>query len=105
MNILGRDADVVFGDGQYYSKLPSISPLERAMIVVQEYIEAGLKEKDEKPEYDIFVVWYTKTLQNWKALVGSTLPDQEYYEVTFDGDKKKIYLDVYIKHANIEFSI
>jgi hypothetical protein len=105
MNILGRDAVVVFGDNQFISRHPAVSRQERALIFVQEYIEAGLRERDDKPaEYDVFIVSFTKILQNWQAIVGSTLPNGEYYEVTYDGDKKKIYLDVYIKHANIEFS-
>lgn len=46
---------------------------------------------------DVFVVWFCKTLQNWKALVSTILPDGMYYEVTYNGDKKEIYLDAYKK--------
>ena len=49
---------------------------------------------------DIYVVWFCKTLQNWKALVSTTLPDGMYYEVTYNGDKKEIYLDAYKKFEN-----
>ena len=49
---------------------------------------------------DVFVVWFCKTLQNWKALVSTTLPDGMYYEVTYNGDKKEIYLDAYKKFEN-----
>lgn len=31
---------------------------------------------------NVFIVWFCKTLQNWKALVSTTLPDGMYYEVT-----------------------
>ena len=49
---------------------------------------------------DVFVVWFCKTLQNWKALVSTTLPDGMYYEVTYNGDKKEVYLDAYKKFEN-----
>jgi hypothetical protein len=101
LSILGRPAVMIFGDNQFVSKHPDLPMQEKAMTFVTDYIEAGLKENDDKPEYDVFIVWFAKVLQNWKALVGSTLPDQEYYEVTYNGDKKETYLDVYVKHANI----
>ena len=49
---------------------------------------------------DVYVVWFCKTLQNWKALLSTTLPDGMYYEVTYNGDKKEIYLDAYKKFEN-----
>jgi uncharacterized protein DUF6275 len=50
---------------------------------------------------DIYVVWFCKTLQNWKALISTTVVDGRYYEVTYDGDKKQTYLDCYVKAVNI----
>lgn len=49
---------------------------------------------------DVYVVWFCKTLQNWKALLSTTLPDGMYYEVTYNGDKKEVYLDAYKKFEN-----
>lgn len=49
---------------------------------------------------NVFVVWFCKTLQNWKALVSTTLPDGMYYEVTYNGNKKEAYLDAYKKFEN-----
>ena len=50
---------------------------------------------------DVFVVWMCKTLQNNKALLSTKLPDGMYYEFTCDGDKGKIYVDVYKKWLNV----
>ena len=48
---------------------------------------------------DMYIVWFCKTLRNWKALVsGAHIP--EYIEVTYNGDKKEIYVDVYSKVCN-----
>ena len=49
---------------------------------------------------DVYIVWFCKTLQNWKALLSTTLPDGMYYEVTYNGDKKEVYLDAYEKFEN-----
>ena len=49
---------------------------------------------------DVFVVWYSKTLQNHKALLSTTLYDGMYYEFTYNGDKDEAYLDAYKKWEN-----
>ncbi|WP_294000286.1 DUF6275 family protein [uncultured Megasphaera sp.] len=49
---------------------------------------------------DVFVVWFSKTLQNWKCLVSTTVSDGMYYEVTHNGDKDETYIDVYKKLEN-----
>jgi hypothetical protein len=50
---------------------------------------------------EIYVVWFAKTLQNWKVVISTTLPEGDYYEVTFNGNKREAYLDVYKKMDNI----
>lgn len=49
---------------------------------------------------NVSVVWFCKTLQNWKALVSTTIPDDRYYEVTYSGDEHVAYIDQYIKVTN-----
>ena len=49
---------------------------------------------------DVYLVWYCKTLQNWKALASTTLMDGMYYELTLNGDKNELYLDAYKKFQN-----
>lgn len=44
----------------------------------------------------VFVVWSAKILGNNKAMLGTRLDkDFNYYEVTYDGENKLFYLDVY----------
>ncbi len=54
---------------------------------------------------DVYVVWSVKVLQNWKALISTTLPDGMYYELTYNGDKNELYLDAYKKFDNIKILI
>lgn len=54
---------------------------------------------------DVYIVWFCKTLQNWKALLSTTLPDGMYYEVTYNGDKKEVYLDAYKKFENQKIDV
>lgn len=50
---------------------------------------------------NVFIVWSCKTLQNYKALVSTTVSgDGIYAEYTFNGDKGELYEDVYRKLTN-----
>ena len=75
--------------------------IQRAKGIVRNYVERTLDKSDPPVQFDVYVVWFCKTLQNWKALVSTTLFDSTYYEVTFNGDKNEAYLDVYRKADNI----
>lgn len=75
--------------------------LARARQLVVEYIKPQLEQTDGIPAFGVYVVWFTKTLQNWKALVTTTLPDGMYYEVTYNGDKREAYIDAYKKFDNV----
>lgn len=73
---------------------------ERAMKIVVDYVSEHLDKSDPVPEFDVYLVWMCKTLQNWKFLISTTLFDGMYYELTFNGDKKEWYLDAYKKFDN-----
>lgn len=49
---------------------------------------------------DIYVVWFSKALQNWKAMISTDLLKGSYYEVTHNGNKNETYVDVYLKVGN-----
>lgn len=55
---------------------------------------------------EIYTVWQVKVLQNYKALLATDVEDdQHYYEATYNGDKKQLYLDVYNKQENKCFEV
>lgn len=76
---------------------------EKAKKIVVDYYNEHVEKTDNKKLTinEVFVVWFSKTLQNWKALVSTTISDGMYYEVTHNGDKKETYLDAYKKWENV----
>ena len=84
--------------------VPDLPIQEQAKFHVFMYIKAHLEKTDKHITFsndEVYVVWFAKTLQNWKALVSSTLPDGMYYEVTYNGDKHETYIDAYKKFDNV----
>lgn len=78
--------------------------MDKAREIVYDYIKARMEKTDVHYTFiptDVYIVWFSKTLQNWKALISTTLPDGMYYEVTYNGDKHETYLDAYKKFENI----
>ena len=74
---------------------------------VVEYFNAKADKTDEVKitKDDVFVVWYCKTLQNAKALLSTIVSNGMYYELTYNGDKKELYLDAYKKWENKKFDV
>jgi hypothetical protein len=76
---------------------------KKAKQIVIDYYNDRVEKTDNKKltESEVFVVWFSKTLQNWKAVISTTISDGMYYEVTHNGDKKETYLDAYKKWENV----
>ena len=77
---------------------------KKAKQLVVNYYNSRVEVTDdfEITEENVFIVWFCKTLQNWKALVSTTVSDGMYYEVTYNGDKQETYLDAYKKWENVK---
>ena len=75
---------------------------EKARQIVMDYFNrhADVTDGVQISMENVYVVWFSKTLQNWKALVSTTVPDNKYYELTYNGDKGETYVDVYVKLDN-----
>lgn len=76
--------------------------LKHSKKIVVDYFNSHVDKTDNKQitEDDVFIVWSCKTLQNNKALVSTNVSDGLYYEITYNGDKKEAYVDVYKKWEN-----
>jgi hypothetical protein len=76
---------------------------QKAKLLVVDYMDrmfAQNRPDEEPPTYVVYVVWFAKTLQNWKAILGTTLADGRLFELTYDGEKKTTYFDAYVKMDN-----
>jgi len=78
--------------------------LKKAKRLVVNYYNSRVEITDdfEITEENVFIVWFCKTLQNWKALVSTTVSDGMYYEITHNGDKHETYIDAYKKWENVK---
>lgn len=76
--------------------------LNKALRLVQEEVALthSLAEFEALGPFSVYVVWFSKTLQNWKACLSTSLPDGVYYEVTYNGDRQEAYVDTYAKVRN-----
>jgi len=77
---------------------------EKARLLVAQYYNSKVEKGMNRPTLgldDVYIVWFSKTLQNWKCLVSTTVPDGMYYEVTYNGEEKETYVDAYKKWDNI----
>ena len=54
---------------------------------------------------DVCVVWFCKTLQNYKVILATPFLDNILYEFSYNGDKQEAYLDVYDKMDNKVISL
>lgn len=72
---------------------------EIAKRTVFEMVHEGLDPTDnvKLTMDDVYVTWFGFILGNMKALVSTSLPDGKYYEVTYNKEKKEIYIDCYVK--------
>ena len=73
----------------------------KAKDLVKSYALEHLDKSDVVSEVtEEYIVWFNYTLGNMKALISTILLVGMYYEVTYNSDKKELYLDVYKKFEN-----
>ena len=77
--------------------------INKAKKLITDYYNSHVDKSDGfvLKQEQVYVVWFSKTLQNWKALISTEICDGMYYEVTYNGDKKETYIDAYKKWQNI----
>lgn len=90
-----------FGESIFFSDK---TPSEKAQQLVFNYVKPRLEKTDTHVTFardEVYVVWFTFVLGNWKCLLSTTLPDGMYYEVTFNVEKSEYYIDAYKKFDNV----
>ena len=79
---------------------PDVLLRSAKIAVIHAFNKTDASDTVELTEKDVYIVWFSKTLQNWKALLSTDLHDGLYYEVTYNGDKHSAYVDTYKKQDN-----
>lgn len=83
--------------------MDNMAMINRAKQLVHDwYIERGINDITLD---DVYIVWFSKTLQNWKAMVSTTQPDTRYFEITHNGVANETYFDAYVKEENRVFKL
>ena len=73
---------------------------DKALRLVRQYVLNHVDKTVVLLDFTVYIVWQCKTLQNWKFLISTDIPDGMYYELTFNGDRNEWYLDAYKKFEN-----
>ena len=84
-------------------KVDMEDPQDKAKAIAFTYIKKRLEKTDTHVTFaldEVYVVWFSYVLGNWKALISTTLPDGMYYEITYNKQAKVTYVDAYKKFDN-----
>jgi hypothetical protein len=81
--------------------------LTRAKLAVLGSYNSTHEAPDQLRFEQLYIVWFSKVLKNWKALVSTSVAgDGLYFEVTYNGEpgREETYVDTYRKEDNQVFS-
>ncbi len=78
-------------------------PSDMIITAVQNYFNSRAEKTDGYLlEFDdVYITSFYYILGGWKGMASTTVVDGMYYEVTFDKEKNRIYLDAYKKFENV----
>jgi hypothetical protein len=69
--------------------------------LLKNHVDSHYAAADEKPAYEVYIVWFTYILGGWKANLATDMPDGKYYELTYNAAKQETYIDEYVKVVNV----
>jgi hypothetical protein len=72
-------------------------------LAVENYNRSRDQETTEELTMDgVYIVWFSKTLKNWKAIVASPIVFGIMWEISYNGALGEAYIDVYKKVTNVK---
>jgi pyruvate/2-oxoglutarate dehydrogenase complex dihydrolipoamide acyltransferase (E2) component len=75
-------------------------------LVVTNYNDSRpLRTSAELTVQGVYIVWFSKTLGNWKAIVASPVIRGLLWEVSYNGNRREAYIDVYKKLNNTRIKV
>jgi hypothetical protein len=91
------DVDMYWGS---VGRVMEVSREDKLKEIVRRHVISELPP-DHSPIFEVRLVFFAYILGGYKATISTNLKDQKYYEVTYDLEKRRTYLDVYEKTNNI----
>lgn len=92
-----------------YLRNPQLKPEVKKEMTDEKFIKfSKAAVKKNYPNMDdeaIHLVWFSKSLKNFKGLFVTDAMDSKIYEVTYNGEKNEIYLDIYEKKSNKVYDV
>lgn len=64
-------------------------------------IEGFYRGNPDMKKDDVLLIWFCKTIQNWKGIFTTKFSDGKIFEVTYNGDREELYIDEYIKSKKL----
>lgn len=95
----------------FSSELEGIDfPMKAKLLVLQQHNEFGVgTPRGEKivplTLDEVYVIWFSFTLGNWKAFVSTSRPDGRVYEISYKQGNDVAFVDSYLKTHNMEVDI
>lgn len=80
-------------------KIDHVDYVMEAKKALIRYIDMTTSSFGEKPVFEVYTVMFSKTLNTWKALMITDMPDNIMYELV--GDGKTIYVNEYTKTRSV----
>ena len=74
--------------------------LNKCEKIVRDYTNESLTYSPYTMPFEVYIVWYCKTLQNHKAIMTTSYINGIIFELTYNGDKNQLYVDIYNKSEN-----
>lgn len=94
-----------FEDSSEYDQDPDRFLKHAKLFVIGAYNNTVENEDMQLSVDDLYIVWFTKTLRNWKCMISTAREgDGLYFEVTHNGEALETYVDTYLKVSNDKFS-
>jgi len=80
--------------------------IQAKQIVVDNYnSHRDVARSQELTMEQVYIVWFTKVLGSWKAIVASPVIRGLIWDVTYNGYKSEAYIDIYKKLNNVKISL
>jgi Family of unknown function (DUF6275) len=96
----------MFEDVTHYDdQIDGFFKAAKLYVVGANAVETVDHPEDELTTDNLYIVWWSYVLGNWKALISTNVVgDGLYFEVTHSDTKQETYVDIYKKSANHVFS-